>query len=68
MQGYAKLLELTKKYEKIAVFRHTHPDGDAAGSQLGYKSWVQANFPEKDVRALGFETYDIYPYVDQAED
>ena len=68
MSEYRKLLELTKKYEKIAVFRHTHPDGDAAGSQLGYKCWVQANFPEKDVRALGQETYDIYPYVDQAED
>ena len=68
MAAYEELLRLILKYDKISIFRHTHPDGDAAGSQLGLRSWIRANFPGKDARALGFETFSTYPEVDTADD
>lgn len=65
---YIELLNKIKEYDKITLFRHTHPDGDAAGSQLGTKEWLKYNFPNKEVKALGKEYFFIYPYVDEASD
>ena len=55
-------------HDIITIFRHIRPDGDAAGSQLGLKAWIEHNFPQKKVYALGKETYDIYPFVDEVDD
>lgn len=63
-QYYDLLLDEIKKYSKICIFRHIHPDGDAVGSQLALKHWIHENFPSKEVYALGDDLFDIYPYVD----
>lgn len=57
-------------YDRIALFRHGHPDCDAFGSQFGLKSWLQDNFKEKDVRALGIErtSQGMWPELDTADD
>jgi len=65
---YQAIREAIEKADKISLFRHTHPDGDAAGSQLGLKEWILANYPQKDVRAVGAEHFDTYPYTDETED
>ncbi len=50
---FERALELIKKYETIIIHRHTNPDGDAIGSQVGLKHLIRDNFPSKTVLAVG---------------
>ena len=50
---FTKLLEKIKEYDTIIIHRHTNPDGDALGSQIGLKSIIKENFPKKEVYAVG---------------
>lgn len=50
---FEKILEEIKKYSRIIIHRHTKPDGDALGSQLGLKYFIEENFPEKEVYVVG---------------
>lgn len=47
------ILNEIKKYNRIIIHRHTRPDGDAMGSQIGLKHILKANFPEKEVYVVG---------------
>ena len=38
-----------KEYERIIIFRHCRPDGDAIGSTKGLQRILQLSFPEKDI-------------------
>lgn len=46
-------LEEIKNHDTIIIHRHTNPDGDAIGSQIGLKEIIKANFPQKQVYAVG---------------
>ena len=50
---FEKILELIKKYDTVIIHRHTNPDGDALGSQIGLKNIIKENFPDKKVYAVG---------------
>ncbi|AGK55188.1 DHH family phosphoesterase [Bacillus sp. 1NLA3E] len=50
-----KILEAISKYETIIVHRHVRPDPDAYGSQCGLVELLQANYPEKQIYAVGKE-------------
>lgn len=50
---FAKILEKIKEYPIIIIHRHTNPDGDALGSQIGLKEVIKDNFPDKEVYAVG---------------
>ncbi len=50
---FEKIIEEIKKYSRIIIHRHTKPDGDALGSQLGLKCFIKENFPEKEVYVVG---------------
>jgi phosphoesterase RecJ-like protein len=50
---FKDILELIKKYDRIIIHRHSKPDGDALGSQLGLKYILQENFPEKQILIVG---------------
>ncbi len=50
------VLKKIKEYQRIIIHRHTRPDGDCMGSQLGLKDIIQKSFPEKEVYAVGEET------------
>ena len=50
---FEKILELIKKYDTVIIHRHSNPDGDALGSQIGLKNIIKENFPEKTVYAVG---------------
>lgn len=52
---YQQALKAIRDYKVIIIHRHTNPDGDALGSQIGLKHIIQANFPEKTVYAVGDE-------------
>ena len=50
---FTKIVEAIKKYDTIILHRHTNPDGDALGSQIGLKAVLQENFPNKKIYAVG---------------
>ena len=50
---FKEALKLIKKYDRIIIHRHNHPDGDALGSQLGLAALIKDNFPEKEVYVVG---------------
>ena len=50
---YNKILEKIKQYDKIIIHRHSNPDGDALGSQIGLRLLIEENFPEKKVYTVG---------------
>ena len=43
------VLETIKKYDRIIIFRHFRPDGDAVGSTKGLQRILQLSFPEKEI-------------------
>ena len=46
------ILDKIKEYNKIIIFRHKRPDGDAVGSTMGLRTVLRATYPEKDVRVI----------------
>lgn len=50
---FERVLEKIKEYDTVIIHRHTFPDGDALGSQLGLKRLIETNFKGKKVYAVG---------------
>lgn len=50
---FEKILQLIEKAPRIIIHRHSNPDGDAIGSQIGLKKLIEANYPHKEVYAVG---------------
>ena len=65
---YSRILSAIKRYDRIAIFRHTMPDFDALGTQLGLATWLKDNFPDKEIKVLGDNhvtfTPRLYPEMD----
>ena len=43
------ILEKIKEYDRIIIFRHLRPDGDAVGSTKGLQAILKLTFPEKEI-------------------
>lgn len=43
------ILEKIKEYDRIIIFRHLRPDGDAVGSTKGLRAILRQSFPEKEI-------------------
>lgn len=43
------ILDKIKEYNKIIIFRHKRPDGDATGSTKGLQKILQLTYPEKEI-------------------
>ena len=50
---FKKVIETIEKYDRIIIHRHSNPDGDAIGSQVGLKHILKENYPEKEIYAVG---------------
>lgn len=50
---FEAILKEVKAHDTIIIHRHSRPDGDAMGSQLGLKHILRENFPEKTVYVVG---------------
>ncbi len=48
-ENMKKILDKIKEYDKIYLFRHFRPDGDAIGSTKGLQRILQLSFPEKEI-------------------
>jgi len=49
------IVQAISRFDTIILHRHTRPDGDALGSQVGLKHLILANFPGKTVYMVGDE-------------
>ena len=52
---FEHILQEIQQHDTIILHRHSKPDGDAMGSQIGLKHLLRENFPEKTVYAVGDE-------------
>ena len=50
---YREILQEILQHDKIIIHRHTNPDGDALGSQIGMRLILEENFPEKKIYTVG---------------
>ena len=44
-----RILDKIKEYNRIILFRHKRPDGDAVGSTMGLAEILRATYPEKEI-------------------
>ena len=50
---FEQVLQKIHEFDRIIIHRHTNPDGDALGSQIGLKHILLENFPGKQVMTVG---------------
>ncbi len=50
---FEALINAIGEYNTIIIHRHSNPDGDALGSQIGLKNILKLNFPEKNIYTVG---------------
>ena len=50
---FEAILEQIRSFDRIIIHRHTNPDGDALGSQIGLKHILKENFPGKEIYMVG---------------
>ena len=63
---FQETLNTIQKYDTIIIHRHSRPDGDALGSQIGLKYLLRENFPEKTVYTVG-DSAGYLSFMDGAE-
>lgn len=61
------VLDKIKQYDKIVIFRHFRPDGDAVGSTMGLRDVLRATYPEKDVRLLNSDFADYVAFMGEED-
>ena len=63
---FEKFLELIKSHSTVIIHRHSNPDGDAIGSQVGLKHIIKEAFPEKEVLSVG-DSAGRYSFIKDSE-
>lgn len=65
---YAReVLETIKKYDRIIIFRHFRPDGDAVGSTKGLQRILKLSFPEKEIILQNCDFSDYMSFLGSEE-
>ena len=57
------ILNKIKEYNKIIIFRHFRPDGDAIGSTKGFQRILRLSFPEKTILLLNDDYADYLAFL-----
>ena len=60
---FQELLNEIKNHNTIIIHRHKNPDGDALGSQLGFKCIIKEKFPDITVYVVG-DSAGHYSFMD----
>lgn len=63
---YNKFLKLITDFDTIVIYRHSRPDGDALGAQLGLREILRTNFPNKKIYAVG-DTSARYDFIGEMD-
>ena len=62
---FEEIIDRIKRYDTVIIHRHSRPDGDALGAQIGLRRLIEANFPEKRVCTVG-DAAGRYAFMDGA--
>lgn len=62
------VLDKIKQYNKIVIFRHMRPDGDAVGSTKGLCDILRATYPEKDIRTINADYADYVAFLGKEDE
>lgn len=57
------ILQKIKEYNRIIIFRHFRPDGDAIGSTKGMREILRLSFPEKEIYLLNSDYSDYLEFL-----
>ena len=57
------ILDKIKEYDKIFIFRHFRPDGDAVGSTKGLCEILRLTFPNKEIRLQNADFSDYLEFL-----
>ena len=69
MQHMTEILNKIKEYDRMIIFRHKRPDGDAVGSTKGLREILRLSFPEKEICLLNSDYSDYVAFLgDEDED
>ena len=63
LEAMKAILEKIKEYNRIVIFRHKRPDGDAVGSTKGMREILRASFPEKEILLLNCDYSDYVAFL-----
>ena len=63
---FKKVIEAIEKYDRIIIHRHSNPDGDAIGSQVGLKNILKENYPNKEIYTVG-DASKRYGFIEDSE-
>ena len=61
------ILQKIKEYDKILIFRHFRPDGDAVGSTKGMAELIKLNFPDKKVYLQNADFSDYVAFLGEED-
>ena len=62
-QNMTTILDKIKEYNKIILFRHFRPDGDATGSTKGLQRIIRLTYPEKTVLLINNDYADYLKFL-----
>ena len=57
------ILEKIKEYNRIIIFRHKRPDGDAVGSTKGLREILRISFPQKEIYLCNTDYSDYVAFL-----
>lgn len=57
------ILDKIKEYDRIIIFRHFRPDGDAIGSTKGLREILRLTYPEKEVLLINKDYSDYLAFL-----
>ena len=63
LENMTTILNKIKEYNKIIIFRHFRPDGDAVGSTKGLQRILQLTYPEKTVLLVNNDYADYLAFL-----
>ena len=61
------ILDKIKEYDRIIIFRHKRPDGDAVGSTKGLQRMLKLSFPEKEVLLCNSDYSDYVAFLGEED-
>ena len=63
VENMKQILDKIKEYDRIIIFRHFRPDGDAIGSTKGMREILRATFPEKEIYLINNDYSDYLSFL-----
>lgn len=64
---YIDIINKIKEYDRIVIFRHSRPDLDALGSQIGLAQAINKNYPDKEVYMVG-DSSNRYAFIGKMDE